>query len=155
MENNISIRKVKSEDMEEVFILSNQDYVRKFSINKEKIKWDDHINWFNRVIQRDNCVFYVVVDEKDNFLGQIRFNIENNEAIVSISLSQLITGKGLSRPLLLKSIDNLFAERKDVNILIAYVSEDNIASLKLFEKAGFSLIGNKDGLLKFTYSREE
>jgi len=150
MENNLSIRKVRSEDMEDVFYLSNQDYVRKHSINKGKIKWEDHVGWFNNTIHDCDSVFYVVTDNADRFLGQIRYKIENGIATVSISLSHLITGKGLSNFLLLKSINQFFNEKKGVVEIVAYVSENNIASVKLFEKAGFTLCENQSGLLKYT-----
>lgn len=155
MEKNIFIRTVKSDDIEEVFNLSNQDYVRKYSINKEKIKWEDHARWFNNTIQDRDSLFYVVTDSIERFLGQIRYKIENGIATVSISLSHLITGKGLSRPLLIESIDKLLIEKEELTGIIAYVSENNTASVKLFEKAGFSLCENQNGLLKFFYSREE
>lgn len=153
--NNIYVRKARSEDIEEVFNLSNQDYVRKHSINKEKIKWDDHASWFNNTMQDHDSCFYVITDSIERFLGQIRYKIEKDKATVSISLSHLITGKGLSRPLLLESIDKLLSEKKEVTGIVAYVSEKNIASKKLFEKAGFSLCENQNELLKFIYSRKE
>lgn len=155
MEKTIYIRRVKRDDLEEVFNLSNQDYVRKYSINREKIKWENHVNWFNSTIQDHNNVFYVITDNTERFFGQIRYKIENDEAIVSISLSQLITGKGLSRPLLLESIDKLFSEKNAVTQIVAYVSEDNLASLRLFEKSGFSYCGIEKGLLKYIYSKGE
>jgi L-amino acid N-acyltransferase YncA len=155
MKNNTFIRKAKSEDIREVFNPSNQDYVREYSINKEKIKWENHVRWFNDIIQDRNNLFYVVTDNTERFLGQIRYNIETDKATVSISLSHLITGKGLSRPLLLESINKLLSEKKEVTEIIAYVSENNAASVKLFERAGFSLHENQNGLLKYIYSREE
>jgi RimJ/RimL family protein N-acetyltransferase len=153
MENNTFIRKVRSRDLEEVFNLSNQDYVRKYSINKEKIKWEDHVRWFNNTIQERDSVFYVVTDNTKRFLGQIRYKIENGKATVSISLSHLITGKGLSRHLLIESIDKFLSEKKEVTEIVAYVSENNIPSGKLFEKAGFSLCDNQGGLLKYLFQR--
>lgn len=155
MAENISIRKVKNTDVEEVFNLSNQDYVRKYSINKDKIKWEEHVCWFNNVLQDINSVFYVVTDISERFLGQIRYNIKNDEATVSISLSRSISGKGLARHLLTESIASLFNERKEITEIIAYVAENNMVSIKLFENAGFSLYENRNGLMKYIYSREE
>lgn len=155
MQKSIFIRKVNKKDIEEVFNLSNQDYVRKYSINKEKIKWEDHISWFNNTIHESNNVFHVVTDNTDQFLGQIRYKIISKIATVSISLSYSIIGKGLSGSLLLESIDKLFRERNEVNEIVAYVSEENIASVKLFTNAGFLFYEKKKDLLKYIYSRRE
>lgn len=155
MEKKIFLRKVTDNDLEDVFKLSNQDYVREHSINKNKIKWDDHMIWFNGVINDPNNLFYVVSDDLDRFLGQIRYKIKNNAATVSISLSHLLIGKGYSKDLLLQSINKLFCERKEVKEIIAYVSKKNTPSLKLFKKAGFSLHQEEGDLLKFIYYGEE
>ncbi|NJD02991.1 MAG: GNAT family N-acetyltransferase [Ruminiclostridium sp.] len=153
MEKSFFIRKAKDKDMEEVFNLSNQDYVRKYSINKEKIKWEDHISWFNNILNENNNVFYVVTDSTDQFLGQIRYKITDNIAAISISLSHSIIGKGLSRPLLLESIEKLFEEKNEVNEIVAYVSKENIASAKLFANAGFLFYGEEKDLARYIYSR--
>ena len=155
MVSNIFIRNVKSEDIEEVFKLSNQDYVREHSISKAKIQWDDHVSWFNSTVEESNSVFYIVTDDMDRFLGQVRFKIDNHLATVSISISNLIKGKGYSKILLSKSMEELFSEKREVKVIIAYVSDKNIPSVKLFKKVGFCFHENKEGLLKYIYFREE
>lgn len=155
MKNKLYIRKVKRDDIQEVFNLSNQDYVRKFSINKEKIKWKDHIDWFNNIIQDRKSIFYVITDDTDEFLGQIRYKIENNTATVSISLSNIITGQGFSKILLINSIEMLFSERNEVNKIIANVLEKNIASVRLFEGTGFHISEIREGLIKYVYFKKE
>ncbi|MDF2593465.1 MAG: hypothetical protein K0S75_2931 [Clostridia bacterium] len=145
------LRNVSSGDMEGVFALSNEDYVRQYSVNKERITWEEHVRWFTNILQDRDNVFYVITDHSERFLGQIRYRIENDNAIVSISLSNLIMGKGLSRQLLLESINKLFQERKEIKVIIAYVSENNIASDKLFKKAGFFLEDKQQELLKYIY----
>ncbi|MBM7606296.1 UDP-2,4-diacetamido-2,4,6-trideoxy-beta-L-altropyranose hydrolase [Metabacillus crassostreae] len=146
------LRKAKDEDVYAVFQLSNEDYVRKYSINKSKINWEDHKNWFQSIINSDENVFYVVTDYTEEFLGQLRYKIEDESGIVSISLGRTIAGKGLSKELLKKSLELLHVERNDLKNIIAYVSNDNIASKKLFEKVGFILHENNNGLLKYIYS---
>lgn len=153
MHDDIFIRKAGWHDIGEVFDLSNQDYVRKYSINKEKISWEKHVEWFNNTIQDVNKVFYVITDSKEKFLGEIRFDINKDFAVVSISLSKTILGKGYSLKLLQEGINRLFDSKKDVDKIIAYVSEKNIASDRLFRKAGFFLVEEKEGLLKYAYQK--
>ncbi|GGM31918.1 hypothetical protein GCM10011351_17630 [Paraliobacillus quinghaiensis] len=152
MEKEYFLRKVKDEDIFDVFQLSNEDYVRKHSINTTKIDWQDHKVWFQNIIKSDNQVFFVVTDYTDRFLGQLRYKIEDKSAIVSISFGKTIVGKGLSKELLKKSIELIYEERNELENIIAYVSNDNIASKKLFEKVGFILHESNNSLFRYVYS---
>lgn len=151
----ISLRKAKSEDMKEVFDLSNQDYVRHYSINRDKIEWTDHVKWFNSVLKDKNTVFYVVTDKNEFFLGQIRYKITQNSATVSISLSEKLIGKGLSKEILNKSIKKIFEEEQSVKYIIAFVSEYNIASKKIFEGLNFKRLKDEDSMMKLILKKED
>lgn len=154
-EHKINLRKVKSEDIKEVFDLSNKDYVRRYSINKDKIEWADHVKWFDLILDDKTTVFYVVTDKNDSFLGQIRYKITENSAIVSISLSEKLKGKGLSKEILSKSIKKIFDEEKSVKDIIAFVSADNIASKKIFEGLNFKRLKDEDGMMKLILKKED
>ena len=145
------LRKVKGKDIEAVFKLSNEDYVRDNSINKSKITWEDHVKWFQSVINSTDNVFFVVTDYKDQFLGQIRYKIESQSAIVSISLCQEIRGKGLAKKLLMDSIKLIAEENDGINNVIAYILEKNVASQNVFEQVDFVMSENQNGLLKYIY----
>lgn len=149
----IFLRKVKEKDMRSVFELSNQNYVRRYSINKNMIQWSDHIRWFKSILNDENVVFYVVTNENEEFLGQVRFKIDNQSAIVSISLSEKLRGKGLSKSILYQSIKNVFNEKEFVEDIIAIVSEENSASKKLFEGLNFREVGIEDNMIKFILKR--
>lgn len=145
------LRNITYEDMTAVFDLSNEDYVRKHSINQSKIEWFDHQNWFQQMIQSKDHVFYVVTDDSDQFLGQIRYQLEGASATVSISLSRALAGKGMSGKLMSESIIKLKREKKEITEIVAYVSEDNLPSKKLFERLHFILKENNHGLLQYVY----
>jgi spore coat polysaccharide biosynthesis predicted glycosyltransferase SpsG/RimJ/RimL family protein N-acetyltransferase len=151
----INLRKAKLEDIKEVFDLSNQEYVRRYSINKDKIEWKEHIKWFNSVLEDKNTVFYVVTDKNDSFLGQIRYKIIQNSAIVSISLSDKLKGRGLSKNILHESIKMIFDEKQSVKEIIAFVSEDNIASKKMFEGLNFVRKKDEDNMMKLVLNKED
>jgi len=151
----INLRKVKSQDLKEVFDLSNQDYVRRYSINKDKIEWVDHVKWFNSVLKDKNTVFYVVTDKSESFLGQIRYKITQNSATISISLSEKLKGKGLSKEILSKSIKKIFEEEQSVKDIIAFVSEDNIASKKIFEGLNFKRLKYEDSMMNLILKKED
>lgn len=151
----VHLRRVHKQDIKDAFELSNEDYVRQYSINKNKILWEDHVKWFNSVLEDDNVVFYVVTDGTDSFLGQIRFNLDKDNATVSISLSNKLRGRGLSRSLLKQSIEKLFAEENQVNEIIAYVSESNVASMKIFTGLNFKINDENDSMIKLILRRKD
>ncbi len=108
----ISIRHAKREDMVFIFNLSNQDYVRQYSINKDKISWEIHVDWFNETLEDANTVFYVLTDRTKRLHGQIRYKITGASGTVSISLSETLRGRGFAKKMLKKSIEKVFDEKK-------------------------------------------
>ena len=151
----VRIRPVEESDIESIFELSNQPYVRKYSINKEKITWNNHVKWFNNTVNNKNIEFYIVNNEYNDLLGQVRFNMDDNDFfIVSISIAEVIKGKGLSKEILRKSIDLFFSRRSKNNQIIAYISKENIPSMRLFKGLGFEIINKEDSLVKLRLKKE-
>ena len=151
----IEIRKACFEDLLEVYKLSNSEYVRKFSINSSEISWESHINWFNTILESSSNEFYIITNKEKEFLGQVRFSIENNYATISISFKENILGKGLSKFILTRSIYKLFNERKEVDVIIAYISKENVPSQKLFSRSNFQITDNIDRFDKFILERRK
>lgn len=133
----VSIRTAKESDCAFVFELSNQEYVRKYSLNARPIEWESHIQWFKETINSKTHLFLVVIDEFDQLVGQIRYEINDKSATISISLAQSILGKGLSKTLIYQSIDYLQQKFPNVSQVFAWISDENKASIKTFERVGF------------------
>ncbi|MGM0509042.1 MAG: UDP-2,4-diacetamido-2,4,6-trideoxy-beta-L-altropyranose hydrolase [Fusobacteriota bacterium] len=135
--NDFKLRDVKKDDIKNIFKLSNKDYVRKYSINKNKISWENHQNWFEGILEDPNIIFYIIENDNEDFLGQIRFKLEKNKAEISLSFTEKLKGKGLSTFLLKRALDKLKSEKKEVNKIIAFIDIKNKASKKLFENSDF------------------
>ena len=133
----ISIRTAKESDCAFVFELSNQEYVRKYSLNSQPIKWESHVQWFKKTINSKTHLFLVVNDQFGQLVGQIRYEISSESATISISLAQSILGKGLSKTLIYQSIDCLQQKFPRVSQVCAWISDENKASIKTFERVGF------------------
>lgn len=133
----MKIREAVYNDLDNVFKLSNDDEVRKYSYNVNKIKYEDHIKWFKEKINDEKCLFLIIEDE-DNFIGQVRFDIEKNEAIINISISKNYRSKGLSKDIMFMSIDYLNNKKTFVKKIKAYIKETNVISRKYFEKCNYS-----------------
>jgi UDP-2,4-diacetamido-2,4,6-trideoxy-beta-L-altropyranose hydrolase len=147
------LRKVNEEDIKEVFKLSNEDYVREYSLNSKKINWEEHLTWFKNIINSNTHVFYVVTDSTNKFLGQIRYRINDKSATVSISFCKPLVGKGLSKGLLKQSIEMVFKEISELENIIAFVSVDNFASKRLFENTGFVSSTVENRIIKYLFRK--
>lgn len=126
------------EDMKDVFNLSNDELVRKNSFNQDKILWKNHQNWFKNKISDSNCIFYVIKDQDNNLISQVRFDKQGDEADISISISPKFRGKGLGSKILKVTSEKVINENslKKIN---AYVKIENAVSKIAFEKAGYIL----------------
>jgi len=150
------LRKATLKDSEKVFNLSNDPAVRQQSINKNQIKWEEHSNWFQEKINNKNYLFLLAFDKDDNFIGQIRFQVENSSAVVSISITKDFRGKGLSKKIIKNGCSKIFSEF-NIKSIIAYILPDNKASINGFTSAGFIPAGEKiinhEKFLKFILER--
>ncbi len=143
MAQEFSIRMAKIDDMKNVFELSNDDLVRQNSIHTEKIEWKTHVEWFKARINKIEEPFYIVEDKNGKFMGQLRFDKQNDDFVVSVSVAPEFRGKGLASEILSEAI-----KKSGLKNLSAYIFDFNEASKNAFEKAGFK----KDNLIKYVYN---
>ncbi len=135
-ENNFYLRQAVKADSKIVFELSNDPVVRSQSINTEMIELKDHQEWFAKKIYEKDYLFLLAFTIKYELIGQVRFQIENSNAVVSISITQKFRGKGFSKKILKRACAKVFSETK-VNSIVAFIKPDNTASIKGFLSAGF------------------
>jgi len=135
---NINIRKAEDKDIYDLFKLSNSPSTRKYSVNSNKIAWEDHKKWFDELVKDDNIVLYILSDEKETFLGQVRYDIKLHYAEISISLVEKVKGRGYGLESLLKS-QKMIKREKKVKKIKATVNNSNKPSIKIFERAGYKL----------------
>lgn len=151
-EDAVFLREATIEDSQQVFDLSNQQHVRKYSINRNPILWETHQIWYNRILSSQVHYFLIVTDNSNQVLGQIRYELSDDVAVISISLSKNLIGKKVSQPLIRQSLEMVQQEWRDVKKIIAYISNENLASKKTFEKAGFELnVSELDNVDLLTY----
>lgn len=158
MEINYIIREAKTRDSRFIFDLSNEKIVRDNSIKKRKIDWEEHIKWFNKKLNDNNYEFFVIYDEHNNFIGQIRYEISDDKAVVSISITKNFRVEKLASKILADSAAILFRNREKIERVFAYIRKENIASLRAFEKAGYifekSLNINNENYKLYILSKE-
>lgn len=135
IDTSITLREASYGDAELLFNLSNDVEVRKNSIQRDTINWDDHLKWLKDKIDEPNYLILLFF-KNENFIGQLKFEISSNEAIISISICKNFRGKGLTKIIFKLGIEYVF-RISSINTIIAYIREDNLISYKSFLSYGF------------------
>jgi UDP-2,4-diacetamido-2,4,6-trideoxy-beta-L-altropyranose hydrolase len=133
----LRLRRVQEKDCRQLWQWANDPEVRPVSFATEPISWEWHLEWFNSKLCDPNAVLYLAVDSGDIAAGQVRFQIDNTRAAVSISMAPQFRCKGYGRVVLEMATENLF-RTTGVRQIDAYVKPNNTASLRLFTRAGYA-----------------
>ena len=132
------LRQANIDDAKLLFDWTNDDDVRATAIAKKRIGWDEHIKWLTQKLQTDQSYIYILTDDKNENIGVVRFDKDNESFVISYSIDKLHRKKGMGLLILqlgIEKIKNIEPQCK----FKASVQTDNIASNKIFEKLGFKL----------------
>lgn len=132
--NNPKLRLAHFNDVNVTYEWAIDDEIRKFSFSKNKIELNEHIDWFSKKLENNECFYFILEDILKKPLGSIRLDLNNNEGIISYLVETKHFGKGYGT-LLLQLIEQKVKEFNiPINKLVGYVMKENIASIKIFKK---------------------
>lgn len=137
----MKLRTAESKDIYNIYELSNEYEVRQNSFNNSKIEFKDHEKWFKNKLEDFDNIF-LVVESMENFIGQVRLDLEGDEATISISINNEFRALGLGKNIIEKSIDYLKLNNSHIKIIKAYIKESNKKSISLFKKMDFKYMEN-------------
>lgn len=112
-----------------LFKLRNKPYVRRNSVSKYEIDYNEHIAYLEKFFKKKN--YYQILYEKNNFVGFIKFELKRDFYEVSWAILKKYQGKGIVKKFL------RLTTKSTTHILRAKIKENNISSLKIAEYAGF------------------
>lgn len=131
----ISFRKATKNDVQLLFDWSNDTLTRQNSYQSEKINFSDHKKWFHNKINDKNSLLLIGAI-KNNPIGLVRFDAKEENSTIGITIDKNFRGKKLAPKLLIEASKVYFKEFSKP--VLAYIKKENIASVKSFEKAGFT-----------------
>ena len=134
----VFLRKAEKDDMDLLFRWANDPVVRSNSFNTDLIPYENHVKWFNKIMEDPSVLQFILMDD-DIPVGQIRLNIEDNEAEIGYSIGSEFRGKGYGHKILQLIAEEITSEHPQITTLIAKVKTDNIASNKLFKSEGYEM----------------
>jgi len=152
----IIIRKAKVEDIPEIYKHIHLGYVKKYCHKHEEDEWEKHRKWYAFLINSPAYLLYTIEDMAGKFLGTVKFELHENEAVINIYLCEDIRGKGYSESVVKLSVEELKFEKPEIQKVIAYILEENEISIKIFSKTGFEYKGKKEymGVKHLFYTKE-
>lgn len=130
----LELRPAQTTDCRWYFELANELGVRASAIDQAPIPWEGHQRWFSERLA--DSLLLVASDQEGNRLGQIRFGEEDGHVEIDYSVIPALRGKGLGVLLLERGLAAC-SKRWPHRRIEAVVREENVASLRTFQKAGF------------------
>jgi len=135
----LRLRPATQQDWQRTLEWRNHPDVRAQSFSSERINPEDHARWFAGKLNEPTCRMFIAEDEQGMPVGQFRFDLDGDEALVSLSTAPDMTGRGIGTAMTRLACrwlaDNIPAARA-----VARVKPGNTASVAMFAKAGFSLV---------------
>lgn len=147
----ITFHDATEDDCENIFNWRNADENRRYSINNDKIIFENHKKWFSKMITDKNHKL-LITNYNNKAIAVIRFDYSETEAEISLYLVPGEHGKGFGLPLLLAAEGWLRKNQKNILEINAKVIAENIASIKIFKYALYKEIEANKNILFFRKS---
>ncbi len=136
----MELRPASVDDCRLLWKWANDPETREVSFSPESIKWEDHVKWLESKLGDSDCVLLVASNGEGTSIGQVRFDVDGGEAIISVSVDKAFRNRGYGNRIIRLACGKVF-ETARIGSIHAYVKEGNYGSAKAFFKAGFKRSG--------------
>ncbi|MDS1002889.1 GNAT family protein [Clostridium sporogenes] len=147
---NLYLKKVSKADCDLLFNWANEALTRKNSFNSERIKYEEHMKWFEKKIKHKDCFMYIFY-ENEIPIGQIRVDLCENIGTISYDLDKEYRGKGLSKKMIKLLENEIHDSYIGINKLVGEVKKENLPSQKNFEKLKYLKTERDGNLIYYKY----
>lgn len=122
------------DDAQLIFDWSNDPLVRQQSFQNNPIVWEDHLVWLSKKIKSEIDVLWIV-EQHEQPVGFVRFENITEHPTIGILVDQAHRGQGLASQILTQASASFTV--KFGKPIYAYIKQQNTASVKAFERAGY------------------
>lgn len=141
----LQLREVGPQDERRIWEWVNDPVMLRFAFQThDPVPWENHLKWFAGTLAGKKRTQYVAETADGTPAGQIRFEPNEGEPVVSVYLAEAFRGKGLA-PGLIRAGTERFCAEKGVAVVLAWIKPENEASRRAFLTAGYG----EAELLKF------
>ena len=95
----IYLREATIEDRDLLFEWANDPETRRASFRMEKIGYEEHCRWFERILNDKNERQFILMNQ-DEPVGQVRLTLEGEDAVVSYSIAPDKRGLGYGKEII-------------------------------------------------------
>lgn len=145
------ISQAQREDSRAVWEIRNHSKNRPLFNNSEPIEFEQHDEWFENQYFSDKGNICFVLKSEGKVIGYCRFDLKDNQYLISIALAPEYQGKGLGNTLLAESLKSLGRDRE----ILAEIKKDNDNSIKLFERNNFEKYSENEKDTCFRYKTKQ
>lgn len=147
----ISLRGVLPEDSALLFRWYNDPETRRNSIDPAEISSEEHSHWFERMLSL-HPERIAIAEIGGVSVGVVRFDWdeEDDGCEISFTVAPEHRGKGIG----FSMVQHALTDLKDATVL-AKVKFSNIASRRIFERLGFTVINSQGELLLYAKDMSE
>ena len=149
MTQNIKIRNIEASDAEDFFAIRNIPSVYKYFRNPRKVTPEEHAHWFISQLKSINRRNFFVAILGGKIAGYLRYYLVKDTYDVSIAVFPQFQKKGIASFLLRRTLPKIETNGKKIQ---AEVQTGNIASLRFFEKHGFTRLREKRDSIIFIWT---
>lgn len=135
--NRLYLRLATKADMDKIYNWANEKEVRKNSFNSKPIPYEDHIRWYNNLLDDTETNIQLILMSFNSPIGQCRLKVDGSEAEIGYSIDKLCRGKHFGSSMLSLLSEWVKENRNDISTIVARVKPDNISSIKAFENVGY------------------
>lgn len=144
----VTLKSAEFDDVQLTYKWASDKNVRRYSISKNEILYQEHCDWFSSKLIDSNCLYFIAYNA-NVAVGSFRVDIDQNGVgTISYLLSSEFHGKGLGGKLLREGI-NLAKKDSRIRTLLGKVFKENRVSCLLFEKLAFDLESNESDPLVY------
>jgi UDP-2,4-diacetamido-2,4,6-trideoxy-beta-L-altropyranose hydrolase len=136
LEGHLRLRPAAPEDCRLVWEWANEPTTRAASFNPEPIPWGAHRAWFAGKLADGNCLLFIVEAPDGGPVGQVRCDLGDGQAIISVGLAPSARGKGYGLWSIRRACEHAYRTGRARSVL-ALVRVENAASRGAFLRAGF------------------
>ncbi len=130
------LREATLEDMELLFHWANDPVVRKSAFSEKVFLYEEHQNWFKKLLDRTDCRQYIYI-YKNEAIGQARIELQEDKAEIDYSICKEKRCMGHGEYLLRLLFSKVKEDFPYIQKLTAKAKKDNTASRQVFLDAGY------------------
>lgn len=144
------LRKADEKDVELLFSWVNDPITRKSAFDSHVISYDEHVNWFQKILKTEN-IHQLIFEKEGVPVGQVRIEKKGDAAELDYSIAPGFRMMGYGKELIALVKQYVETNFRDVKEIVAFVKAENIGSQKMLLENDFS---PQYGVYSYTLGKE-